>query len=125
MASQAGLSESYPPAQENKCASDPRCGSVQHFLRCHLGVMKILDFIKATGLDQAEVSDEGGYWDQRDVKALVQELGEWNEFIASFADELRVAIGRELEAAITSFPNFEHLEAKGLDRLKKLRKDKS
>lgn len=106
-------------------ASDPRCGGVQHFLRCHLGVVRILDFIKATELAQAEASDEGGYFEQRDVKALVQEVGEWNEFIAAFTGELRDSVGPELEAAITAFPNFEHLEAKGLERLSKLRREKS
>ena len=74
---------------------------------------------------QVKVSDEGGYWEQRDVKALVQEVGEWNEFIAAFTGELRDSIGPELEAAITSFPNFEHLEARGLARLEKLRRDKA
>lgn len=106
-------------------ASDPQLGGVQHFLRCHLGVIRVLDFIKATELVQVKVSDEGGYWEQRDVKALVQEVGEWNEFIAAFTGELRDSIGPELEAAITSFPNFEHLEARGLARLEKLRRDKA
>lgn len=106
-------------------ASDPQLGGVKHFLRCHLGVIKILDFIKAMELANVEVSDEGGYFDQRDVKALVQEVGQWNEFIAGFTGELRDAIGPELESAITSFPNFEHLEARGLARLEKLRREKS
>jgi hypothetical protein len=95
---------------------------VQNFLRCHLGVVKILDFIKVTGLAKIEVSDEGGYWEQRDVKALVQEVGKWNEFIAGFTGELREMVGPELESAITGFPNFEHLEAKGLKRLAQLRR---
>lgn len=106
-------------------ASDPQLGGVQHFLRCHLGIIRILEFIKATELATVEVSDEGGYWEQRDVKALVQEVGEWNEFIAGFTGQLREAIGPELEAAITNSPNFEHLEAKGLARLEKLRRDKA
>ena len=110
---------------KTRYASDPSCGGVQHFLRCHLGVIKILAFIKATKLAEVEVSDEGGYWEQRDVKALVQEVGEWNEFIAAFTGELRDAIGPQLEAAITNFPNFEHLEARGLARLEKLRRDKA
>jgi hypothetical protein len=105
-------------------ASDRNCGGVRNFLRCHLGVIRILDFINATKLAKVEVSDEGGYWEQRDVKALVQEVGEWNEFIAGFTNELREAIGPELESAITSFPNFEHLEAKGLERLARLRQGK-
>jgi len=106
-------------------ASDPQLGGVQHFLRCHLGIIKILDFIKATELAQVEVSDEGGYFDQRDVKALVQEVGEWNEFIAAFTGEIKDAVGPQLEAAITAFPNFEHLEARGLARLENLRREKS
>jgi hypothetical protein len=105
-------------------ASDPNSGGVQHFIRCHLGVISILDFINATKLARVEVSDEGDYWKQRDVKALVQEVGQWNELIAGFTNELRQAIGPELESAITNFPNFEHLEAKGLERLAKLRRGK-
>ena len=105
-------------------ASDPRCGGVQHFLRCHLGVIRLLDFINATSLAKVEVNDEGGYWDQRDIKALTQEVGEWNEFMAGFTNEIRKSCGEELVSAITSFPNFEHLEAKGLDRLAKLRRGK-
>jgi len=31
-------------------ASDPKCGGVENFLRCHLAIVKLLDFIKATGL---------------------------------------------------------------------------
>src|SRR5438128_894221 len=63
-------------------ASDPECGGIQNFLRCHLCVVKLLDFIKTTGLVQVEVSDEGEYWDKRDLGQLAREVGEWNEFIA-------------------------------------------
>src|ERR1019366_341394 len=31
-------------------ASDPKAGGVENFLRCHLSVIKVLDFIKQTGL---------------------------------------------------------------------------
>lgn len=106
-------------------ASNPNCGGVENFVRCHLLIIKVLDFIKRTGLASVDVSDEGGFWEQRDIKALVQEVGSWNEFIAAFTSELRNAVNGDsqtIEAVITKFPNFEHLEAKGLERLSKLRR---
>ena len=104
-------------------ASDPNCGGVENFLRCHLCVVKLLDFIKATGLAEVEVSDESHYWQHRDMKKLANEVGEWNEMIAGLASELRTTAGAEsIQAPITGFPNFEHLEAKGLERIADLRR---
>lgn len=106
-------------------ASDPTCGGVENFIRCHLCVIKLLDFIKQTGLVEIEVSDESDYWLHRDMKKLAQEVGEWNELVAGLASELRTtadAEGKSIVAPITGFPNFEHLEAKGLDRIADLRR---
>ena len=106
-------------------ASDPECGGIQNFLRCHLCVVKLLDFIQKTGLVQVEVSDEGEYWDKRDLGELAREVGEWNQFIAAFSGILKDAAGKNgmvVESAIAGFANFEHLEAKGLERLEQLRK---
>lgn len=105
-------------------ASNPRFGGVPNFVRSHLLVVKVLDFIQHTGLANVEVSDESNYWEQRDLKALVQTVGEWNELIAGFTNEIQQAAqdnGQAIEAAITQFPNVEHLEAKGLKRLADLR----
>lgn len=107
-------------------ASDPKCGGVKNFLRCHLCVIKMLDFIKQTGLVETEVSDESDYFTHRDMKKLAQEVGEWNELIAGFASELRSTAGVEgksIQAPITGFPNFERLEAKGLERIGVLRRN--
>jgi hypothetical protein len=106
-------------------ASDPKCGGVENFLRCHLCVVKMLDFIKATGLVSVEVIDESDYWDKRDLETLVKEVGEWNVQIAGLVNLIRTAAGtdgKSIEAPITNFPNFEHLEAKGLERLAELRR---
>src|ERR1017187_6094371 len=47
-------------------ASDPECGGIENFLRCHLLVVALLDKAKAMGfLD--EVHDEGKFWETRDV----------------------------------------------------------
>lgn len=108
-------------------SSNPDCGGIENFIRCHLLIIKTLDFLKGCGLVEVEVSDEGGFWVQRDMKALVQEVGEWNEFLAGFTNQIRAAAegdGQSIESVITRFPNFEHLEAKGLARLEKLREGK-
>jgi hypothetical protein len=104
-------------------ASDPEYGGVPNFLRCHLCVVKLLDFVKKTDLIEVEVKDEGGYWDQRDLQKLANVAGDWNQMIAAFAGQLKDAAqaeGMSIESAIAGFPNFEHLEAKGLEQLKKL-----
>ena len=95
-------------------ASNPDCGGPQNFLRCHLAVIKVLD--QAKSLDVLdEVSDEGGFWENRDVRALAQEVGDWNQMIAAFAGQMKDLFGDDLESAITDFPDFEHLEARGQD----------
>src|SRR5262249_24540000 len=106
-------------------ASDPRCGGVENFLRCHVSVIKLLDFIKSTGLATVEVSDEGGFWQNRDVKKLAHEIADWNELVAGLASSFRsLAEGdaTSIDAPIIGFPNFEHLEAKGLERVMELRR---
>ena len=102
-------------------ASDAKLGGTAHFLRCHLLVVKLLDFIRHTEMIDVAVSDEGGYWEHRDLAKLAQEVGEWNEQIAALVGQLNDAAhehGVTSEAAITEFANFEHLEAKGLERLR-------
>ncbi len=98
-------------------ASNPECGGVENFLRCHLLVVAMLDYAKTLGMLES-VSDEGGYWEQRSLEALVKEIGEWNQFIAAFAGQLKDALSGgpgKLVSEITRFPNFEHLEAVGAE----------
>lgn len=98
-------------------ASDSKHGGIDHFLRCHLCVVKMLDCIKQSGLATVEVQDDGHYWERRDPKALAQEVGAWNEVMAGFFGIMRLALGRKLHSAITGFENFDYLRAKGLERL--------
>lgn len=93
-------------------ASNPDCGGVQNFLRCHLTIVTLLDLAQSLGLVR-EVCDEGNFWVNRDVQALAHEVGEWNTMIAAFAGKMMDQLGDGVAAAITDFPNFEHLEAKG------------
>lgn len=92
-------------------ASNPECGGVEHFLRCHLSVVKLLDQAANLGILK-EVKDEGDYWQNRDVTALAKAVGDWNSMIAGWAGRLKDAFGDSVESEIAKYPNFEHLEAK-------------
>jgi hypothetical protein len=92
-------------------ASNPDCGGVENFLRCHLSIVKLLDHAKELGILN-EVSDEGGFWEKRDIKAIAAEVGNWNQMIAGWAGRFKDAFGDGVVAEITKFPDFEHLEAK-------------
>jgi hypothetical protein len=63
------------------------------------------------------VSDEGGFWEKRDLPALVQEIGSWNELLAAFGGKLKDLLGDGVQSAITEYPNFERLEAAGQAKL--------
>jgi len=95
-------------------ASNPECGGVPHFLRCHMMVVAMLDHAKKLGILK-EVSDEGDFWEKRDIESLAKEVGEWNEMIAGVFGQIKDSLsgGMSVEAAIAEFPNFEHLEARG------------
>jgi hypothetical protein len=93
-------------------ASNPDCGGVANFLRCHLSVIRVLDHAKELGILKS-VSDEGEFWEKRDIEELSREVGQWNEMIAGWAGQLKDQLGPQLLAAIADFPNFEHLEAAG------------
>lgn len=100
-------------------ASDPKCGGVPHFQQCHLTVIAMLDRAKELGCLE-EVSDEGGFWKKRNLPALVEEIGSWNEMIAAFGGKLKDLLGDGplgIESAITEYPNFERLEAAGQSQL--------
>jgi hypothetical protein len=97
-------------------ASNPDCGGVVNFLRCHLSVVAMLDQAKKLGCLK-DVSDEGGFWQKRDVPTLVKEIGSWNQMIAAFGGRLKDALGEGFQSAISEYPNFERLEAAGQSQL--------
>jgi hypothetical protein len=97
-------------------ASDPRCGGIPNFLRAHLSVCRMLEHAKEVGL-HVEVSDEGGFFEKRNIPELVEAIGEWNQLIAGFVGAMTDKVGKNVEAPIRNFPNFEHLEAKGQNQI--------
>jgi hypothetical protein len=97
-------------------ASDPNCGGVQNFLRCHLTVIAMLDHAKQLGC-LAEAYDEGGFWENRNVETLVKEIGSWNQMIAAFGGKLKDLLGDGVEMPISAYPDFEKLELAGQSQL--------
>ena len=93
-------------------ASNPSVGGVENFVRCHLAVIRLLDAAKTIGILDS-VNDEGKYWENRDVKALVETVGTWNVQLAGLAGMFKDQFPGPVVAPITDFPNFEHLEAEG------------
>lgn len=97
-------------------ASDPECGGVGNFVKCHLQVIAALDAAKSLGLLES-VSDEGDYWEKRDVQALAKKVGQWNEIIAAMGGALSDALGQSgmaIAAPILERGDFERLETQGL-----------
>lgn len=93
-------------------ASNPDCGGVENFLRCHLSVVGLLDHAAKLGL-LGDVTDESGFFEQRDVEGLAAEVVRWNRGIAAFTGRWKDLFGDGFAAEITQFPNFERLEAEG------------
>ena len=127
----------YSTFCKTQYASDPEHGGIPNFIRCHLCMIHLLDRIAKLPTMSVEIDDEGKYgrsyytddpWAEKrvytwhdgkyDVKALVEEIGEWNTMIAAMAGaigDMLKASGSSLgmESPISSYPNFEHLEFKG------------
>ena len=109
--------------------------SIPNFIRCHVGLIYLLDQIAKLPTMKVEVNDEGKYgtsyytddpWAENrvytwhegkyDVKALIEEVGEWNEMIAAAFGGLKDAMGESGDALlspISNYGNFEQLEFRG------------
>jgi hypothetical protein len=90
-------------------ASDSNCGGVENFLKCHVGLIRLLDFAAAMAGMTVEVDDEAHFWDRRDPKELVNKVGDWNEFVAACAGTIKDLAEREgvaVESVIAGFPSF-------------------
>lgn len=102
---------SWQSFSKTQYTSNSACGGIENFLRCHLAVIGMLDHADKLGFLK-EVADEGGFWEKRSVEDLVREVAEWNVGVAGFVGELKDALGDNIVAEITKFPDYEHLEAK-------------
>ena len=101
-------------------ASGSKAGGIENFLRCHLSLVAVLDAAKDMGFG-VEVSDEGGFWESRDIAALCREVEDMNTHVAGLVGMLKDATENAGDAAFTSpilgNPEFERLEAKGREKI--------
>jgi hypothetical protein len=95
-------------------ASNPEYGGRDHFIQCHLALIKMLDKAQKLGV-HCEVDDEGNYWNTRSLSALTAALNAQNVFMATTMGSIKNAIDSTatLQAPILDYPNFEYLEAEG------------
>lgn len=85
-----------------------------NFLRAHMTVCAILEKAQDIGFE-VTVHDEGEFWTKRDVKALAETVGQWDQMIAAMFGTMKDAAPEGvLESPIQNRADFEHLEMKGL-----------
>jgi hypothetical protein len=103
-------------------AGNPKLGGEANFLKAHLSLVELLDQIRATGV-KVRMRDDTRYARHRDVNRLLRSLRDWDAVIAKFVGSLGDALGDDSKSVIAPIkdrPDFEHLEAKGTDVLKKI-----
>jgi hypothetical protein len=83
-------------------ASDPRCGGIANFLRAHLSICRMLDCAGELGL-VVNVSDDGKFFENRDIPALIQSIGQWNQDLAAFVGAFTDIVGRDSSRANSWF----------------------
>lgn len=103
-------------------AGNPKFGGEANFLKAHLSLIELLDQIRAEGVN-VRIRDDSRYARHRDVDRLLNSLRDWDAIVARVAGGLGDALGDAagtLIAPIKDRPDFEHLEAKGVDVLKRM-----
>jgi hypothetical protein len=113
---------SWHSSCKTQYAGNPKLGGEANFLKAHLSLIELFDRIEMAGV-KARIRDDSQYAKHRDVDRLLREVRKWDSIIASFAGRLGDALGREghsLVAPIKDRPDFEYLEARGGDILKKM-----
>ena len=85
-----------------------------NFLRAHMTVCAILEKAQDLGF-KVTVHDEGEFWTKRDVKALAEKVGQWDQMLAAMFGTMKDAAPEGvLQSPIQNRADFEHLEMKGL-----------
>jgi hypothetical protein len=84
--------------------------SDEHFVRCHTLLVALLDSMPKLGI-RLTVSDDGDYWETREVPRLLTALRRHNVIMAMMARTLRDTLPPEtpIEAPILEHPQFDAL----------------
>jgi hypothetical protein len=103
-------------------AGSPRLGGEANYLKAHLSLIELFDQIQAAGV-KVRIRDDSRYAKHRDVDRLLRSLRSWDAIVANIVGSFGDALGDKsgtLVAPIKERPDFEHLEAKGINVLRKL-----
>lgn len=84
---------------------------IEHFLACHRRVISLLDLWRDFGIE-AEVGDEGEYWQTRSLQQLRRRVAMYDRLVAAVAGAIKDE-GQQVKAEIFSDARFERLEAEG------------
>jgi hypothetical protein len=109
-------------------AANPKLGGAENFLRAHLSVFDAMAICKELGL-KTWIRDDGKFNKHRSVERLLESLRFHDELVAGFVGRLGDAMARAgqegIVAPIKDRPDFEHLEARGAERLRRGPKKKA
>jgi len=86
----------------------------ENFLRCHLLVIFILDYVEELGFLK-EVCDEGEFWETRDLNRLAENINASTAFIMSVLETLRDA-GYKIGSPVDKCKNFMIVEKERSNR---------
>jgi hypothetical protein len=107
-------------------AANPKLGGEKNFLRAHLTLFRAVDICKRLGL-KTRIRDDAKYCKHGSVAKLLESLRWHNELLAGFVGSLSDVLGKSegaMVAPIKDRPDFEHLEARGVAKMKKRGKAK-
>jgi hypothetical protein len=103
-------------------AANPKLGGEKNFLRAHLSVFRAMEICRELGL-RTWIRDDGKFQKHRSVEKLLESLRFHDDLVAGFVGRLGDVIagaGHEgFVAPIKDRADFEHLEAKGAERLRR------
>jgi hypothetical protein len=95
-------------------AAHPSVGGLQHFMKCHLALISALDEAKRLGFE-VRVSDDGEYWQHRDVRLLLGKLHQAEHQVARIVGRLTDLLAGQSEGSLVApmkgRPDFEGIEA--------------
>jgi hypothetical protein len=103
-------------------AGNPRLGGEANFLKAHLSLIELLDQIRRKGIS-VRVRDDSRYATHRNANRLLRSLRDWDAVVANVVGQIGDALDENAGAVVAPIkdrPDFEHLEAKGVDVLRKL-----
>ena len=70
------------------CRSFCKTQYATRFVDCHLLVIKLLDMLQEKGF-KLDVSDEGNYWETRDLEVLAKNINDYTVLLGAVFDSLK------------------------------------